>query len=130
LGVGEEAGGGRRKPINLAGAFEALVAAIYLDQDLETARVFILKNYGPRIQQQAGQTADSNYKSRLQEIIQAERQATPIYHVIEASGPDHDRWFKIEVRVLDEALGRGEGKSKKAAETAAAQAALQYLGRD
>ena len=127
LGIGEQACGGRQKPINLAGAFEALVAAIYLDQGLEASRNFVLKIFGPHIHRQADQVAGTNYKSRLQEMMQAERQITPSYHVVEASGPDHDRLFIIEARICDEVLGRGSGKSKKAAETAAARAALEQL---
>jgi ribonuclease III len=127
LGIGEQAGGGRQKPINLAGAFEAVIAAIYLDQGLETARVFILQRFGPQMHIQADQMAGTNYKSRLQEIMQAERQITPSYQVVESSGPDHDRLFVIDVKVFDEVLGRGSGKSKKAAETEAARAALEHL---
>jgi ribonuclease-3 len=127
LGIGEQACGGRQKPINLAGAFEALVAAIYIDQGLEASRDFVLKMFGPQIHRQADQVAGANYKSRLQEMMQAERQITPSYHVVEASGPDHDRLFSIEVRIGDEVLGRGSGKSKKAAETAAARAALEQM---
>jgi ribonuclease-3 len=127
LGIGEQAGGGRQKPINLAGSFEALIAAIYLDQGLETTRRFILKMFGPEIHKQADKVAGANYKSRLQELMQSERQITPSYQVVEASGPDHDRLFIIEVKIGDEVLGSGSGKSKKAAETEAARAALKRL---
>ena len=129
LGIGEQTGGGRRKPINLAGSFEALIAAIYLDQGLETTRSFVLRQFGPKLHRQADELAGANYKSRLQELMQSERQVTPSYHVVEASGPDHDRQFISEVTVLDEILGRGSGKSKKAAETEAARVALHKLGR-
>jgi ribonuclease III len=127
LGVGEEAGGGRQKPINLAGAFESLIAAIYLDKGLETARTFILNSFGPQVHQQAGQAAGANYKSKLQEVMQAERQITPEYQITSASGPDHDRNFTVEVRVGEEVLGQGSGKSKKSAEMEAARAALKNL---
>ncbi len=127
LGIGEEAGIGRQKPVNLAGAFEALIAAIYIDQGLETARRFILKMFGPEMYKLADQTAAANYKSRLQEKIQAAYQITPAYQVIETSGPDHDRFFVIEVKAGDKLLGRGSGKSKKTAETAAARSALENL---
>jgi ribonuclease III len=129
LGIGEQTGGGRQKAINLAGSFEALVAAVYLDQGLETVRAFVLKLFGPEMHKQADQVAGANYKSRLQEMMQAERQITPSYQLVEASGPDHDRLFIVEVRVSDEVLGRGSGKSKKAAETAAARSALEKLGQ-
>jgi ribonuclease-3 len=127
LGIGEQAGGGRRKPVNLAGSFEALIAAIYLDQGLQTARAFILNMFGPQIHRQADQAASTNYKSLLQEKIQAEFQVPPAYEVVESSGPDHDRLFIIEVKILDKVLGRGSGKSKKAAETEAARDALEHL---
>jgi ribonuclease III len=130
LGVGEEAGGGRQKPINLAGAFESLIAAIYLDKGLETARVFILQAFGPQVHQQADQAAGTNYKSKLQEIMQAERQITPEYLIISASGPDHDRIFTVEVKVRNEVLGQGSGKSKKSAEMEAARSALKSLNRN
>jgi ribonuclease-3 len=130
LGVGEQAGGGRRKPVNLAGSFEALIAAIYLDQGLETARAFILNMFGPEIHKQADQVASANYKSLLQEKMQAELQITPVYEVVKASGPDHDRLFIIEVKIVDRILGRGSGKSKKAAETDAAREALEHLNKE
>jgi ribonuclease III len=127
LGIGEEAGGGRQKPINLAGALEALIAAIYLDQGLDSTRQFVINLYGPQIHSRAGQVVVANYKSRLQEVMQAERQVTPTYYVVEASGPDHDRLFVIEVRIAEEVLGRGSGKSKKSAEMEAARSALEQI---
>ena len=128
LGKGEEAGGGRDKPINLAGAFESVIAAIYLDRGLETARKFIIKLFGPDIYKQAHQGAGADYKSRLQEILQSQHQITPSYQLTNATGPDHDRQFTIEVRAGETVLGHGTGKSKKAAEMAAALSALEALG--
>jgi ribonuclease III len=125
LGNGEEAGGGRDKPANLAGVFEALIAAIYLDRGLNTAEDFILTLFNPEIFKQALRGAVMDYKSRLQEIMQAERQITPEYLLINATGPDHDRQFTVEVRIRDTVLGRGKGKSKKAAEMEAARIALE-----
>jgi ribonuclease III len=130
MGKGEESGGGRDKPANLAGAFEALIAAIYLDQDLKIARDFILKLFGPEIHKQAHRGAETDYKSKLQEIIQSERQIAPSYQVIEAKGPDHAKLFKVEVKIGDEVLGVGTGKSKKMAEMEAAHAVLKTLDRD
>jgi ribonuclease III len=125
LGNGEEAGGGRDKPANLAGVFEALIAAIYLDRGLNIAEDFILKLFKPDIFKEALQGAVTDYKSRLQEIMQAERQITPEYQLINATGPDHDRQFTVEVRIREIVLGRGKGKSKKAAEMEAARIALE-----
>jgi ribonuclease-3 len=130
LGNGEETGGGREKTANLAGAFESLIAAIYLDQGLESARRFVLNLFGPEIYQQAHRGAGTDYKSKLQEIMQAQRQITPNYVLIEAVGPEHDKQFTVEVWAGVEALGRGAGKSKKLAEMAAAKVALQKCKTD
>jgi ribonuclease-3 len=127
MGKGEEAGGGRDKNANLAGAFEALIAAIYLDRGLKTARSVILKLFGPEIHKQANQVAETDYKSKIQEIIQARWQQTPDYVLLEAAGPDHDKLFSVEVRAGNMVLGAGTGKSKKAAEMAAAKMALEKL---
>jgi ribonuclease-3 len=127
LGRGEESGGGREKAANLAGAFESLIASIYLDQGLEEARVFILRLFGPEIHKQAQQVAGTDYKSQLQEIIQAQQQQTPSYILIEAVGPDHAKQFTVEVTIGRTILGRGTGKSKKTAEMEAARVALEHL---
>ena len=127
LGNGEEGGGGRNKPANLAGAFEALIAAIYLDRGLDAARNFITRLFGEEMYDLAQQALTTDYKSKLQEIIQAEKQITPIYEILEAIGPDHARQFTVEVRAEDQVLGRGTGKSKKAAEMEAARIALKNL---
>jgi len=127
LGKGEEASGGRRKPVNLAGALEAVTAAIYLDQGAVTAKDFILRLFNRELQKVVSRGAEVNYKPQLQELIQAREQQTPAYYVIEARGPDHDRKFTVEVRVGDTVLGRGSGRSKKEAETEAARSALERL---
>ncbi len=127
LGKGEEASGGRRKPANLAGALEALIAAIFLDRGLSTARDFVLRSADKALNKMPSQGVEADYKSQLQEIIQARQQQTPTYKVIEAVGPDHDRAFTVEVRVGDTVLGRGSGKSKKVAETEAARSALDRI---
>jgi ribonuclease-3 len=125
LGKGEEAGGGRRKPANLAGALEAAIAAICLDQGLTATKDFILRLLNPGLGKIVSQGLVVDYKSRLQELVQARGQQTPVYRVIEATGPDHDRRFTVEVKVGDAVLGRGSGKSRKAAETEAARMALE-----
>jgi ribonuclease III len=127
LGVGEEAGGGRQKPANLARALESLIAAIYLDGGLELARESILKLFGPEIWEQAQEGAGTDYKSKLQEIIQAGQQVTPDYQLIKATGPDHARQFTVEVKAGNTVLGQGTGKSKKAAEMDAARVALKKM---
>jgi ribonuclease III len=130
LGRGEEAGGGRDKPVNLAGAFEALIAAIYLDQGLKAARGFVLDLFGTEMYRQAHEGAGTDYKSKLQEVMQAERQITPDYHLLNVVGPDHDRQFTVEVRIGENVLGRGKGKSKKIAEMEAARIALEKQQRE
>ncbi|MFC1892502.1 ribonuclease III [Chloroflexota bacterium] len=124
LGKGEEASAGRRKPTNLAAALEAVIAAIYLDQGLATTRGFILRLFGTELEKVISQGGAAEYKSKLQELTQARWQLTPAYHVVEAVGPSHDRIFTVEVRVDDTLLGKGSGKSKRAAETEAARSAL------
>jgi len=127
LGKGEEASGGRLKSVNLAGALEAVIAAIYLDQGTATAKNFILRLFNTELQKVVSQGAEVDYKSQLQEFIQAREQQIPAYYVIAAKGPDHDRRFTVEVRVGDTVLGRGSGRSKKEAETEAARSALERL---
>jgi len=130
LGKGEEASGGRRKPANLAGAMEAVIAAIFLDQGFNATRDFILRLMAKELKKALSQGIEPDYKSQLQELIQARHQQTPTYQVLETVGPDHDRRFSVEVRVGDTVLGRGSGKSKKLAEIEAARAALDQLPTD
>ena len=125
LGKGEEASGGRNKTANLAGALEAVMAAISLDQSPATTKNSILRLFQPELEKVISQGAGVNYKSQLQELIQARGQPTPVYYVIEIKGPDHDRRFTVEVRVGDTVLGQGAGKNKKLAETEAARSALE-----
>jgi ribonuclease-3 len=130
LGKGEEASGGREKPANLAGALEAVIAAIFLDQGASAAGDFILKLMAKELDRAIRQGIEPDYKSQLQELVQARQQQTPSYRVIEATGPDHDRSFTVEVRLGDTVLGRGSGKSKKSAEEEAARSALEQLPTD
>ncbi len=127
LGKGEETSGGRRKPANLAATLEAIIAAIFLDQGSSTARDFILRLLDAELQKAVSQGTGVDYKSELQELIQARERETPTYHIIEATGPDHDKTFTVEVRLGETVLGRGSGKSKKIAETEAARSALEKL---
>ena len=130
LGKGEEASGGRNKDANLAGALEALVAAVYLDKGLETTRDFLLKLFEAEIENPGEQGNCVDFKSQLQQIFQARKggdKETPVYYIVEETGPDHKRVFTAEVKVREALLGRGSGKSKKIAETEAAKAALEKL---
>ena len=127
LGKGEEASGGRHKPTNLAGTLEALIAAVFLDRGLVNARDSIIGLFDKELQQIASQGVGVDYKTQLQELIQSRQQPTPVYYIVEAAGPDHDRRFIVEVRVGDSVLGTGAGKSKRMAETEAARLALERL---
>ena len=130
LGQGEAKGGGRNRPTNLARAMEALIGAIALDQAPETCRKVVLRLLATDIDLLKAGKHPLDYKSRLQEIVQAKGRpsGTPTYHTIDTQGMAHDRWFRIEVRLGDEVLGQGEGKSKRYAETEAARDALEKLG--
>ncbi len=127
LGKGEEASGGRRKPSNLAGALEAVIAAIFLDQGLTATKESILRLFNEELERVVSRGAEVDYKSQLQELTQAEQQSVPIYQLVEAVGPAHDRRFTVEAKIGDTVLGRGSGKSKKTAEAEAARSALQRL---
>jgi len=127
LGKGEAASGGRDKSANLAGAMEAVIGAIFLDQDSTTARNCILKLSDVELEKVISRGAAIDYKSTLQEFIQAREQRTPTYYVIETTGPDHSKTFTVEVRLGGAVLGRGSGKNKKVAEAEAARSALEQL---
>jgi len=127
LGKGEEASGGRRKPTNLAGVLEAVIAAIFLDQGLTITKGFILRLFNEEMEGVVSRGVEVDYKSRLQELIQVQQQSAPVYQMVEAVGPAHDRRFTVEVKIGDTVLGRGSGRSKKTAEAGAALSALQRL---
>ena len=127
LGKGEEASGGRDKSANLASALEAVVAATFLDQNLPTARNLILRLLEKELEKVINQGGPVNYKTQLQELVQARGQPLPVYHLLEAKGPEHEPQFTVEVRSGDTVLGQGLGKSKKQAEAEAARAALESL---
>ena len=122
LGRGEELGGGRTRPSVVSDAFEALIAALYLDGGLENARRFIL----PFLTE--GKTAEEDYKTRLQEVIQQNPEEKLHYEVESESGPDHDKRFGVAVYLNSNCIARGEGRSKKSAEQHAAREALKLLG--
>lgn len=124
LSKGEEAAGGRRREANLACAFEALVGAIYLDQGLPATRRFLQRFIESEGGNRTVPCLDKDPKSRLQEVVQGKYQRTPRYRTIAEEGPDHAKIFTVEALMGDQVLGRGSGRSKQAAEQAAAQAAL------
>jgi ribonuclease III len=127
LGKGEEASGGRAKVPNLAGAMEAVIGAVFLDLGMRVAKSCTLRLIRPEYQADVETGVAPDYKSRLQELIQGKSQKTPVYVLVDASGPDHAKTFVVEVRLGDGVLGRGSGKNKKMAEAEAARDALRSL---
>jgi ribonuclease-3 len=125
MGKGEEAGGGRQKPANLAGALEAVIAATFLDRGLAVARKLVLGWLAGQLQVVMENSRNVDYKSQLQELVQSKYHTSPSYKMIEATGPDHAKTFTVEVQIGNRVLGRGSGKSKKAAEMEAARRALE-----
>ena len=122
LGKGEEAGGGRERQSILADAVEAVFAAVYLDGGMEQIRGLIhrvLLSRAPAAEER------KDYKTTLQEIVQRKIGQQLTYHMVEESGPDHNKTFVFEVRLNGEPIGRGGGHSKKEAEQAAARDALE-----
>ena len=128
LSKGEEQSGARERDALLADTFEALIAAIYLDQGLETAKVFVNLLFEQQIEAIETHGLALDYKSQLQQRIQAERNITPRYLVVAEHGQDPRREYTIEVLAGDTRLGTGQGLSKQAAAQAAARAALEQLG--
>jgi ribonuclease-3 len=125
IGRGEEASGGRERASTLADAYEALIGAIYLDSDLETARKFILAQAKPDLDEIAQEPIDINPKGHLQELLQSISPRSPSYELISESGPEHDKTFVVKCVWENMVLGQGSGRSKKQAETAAAVDAMK-----
>ncbi len=124
LGKGEELSGGRTKVSLLANAYEALAGAIYCDSDLQTASSTLLPVLKNEIRKYTDMRRFRDYKSDLQEYTQNKLVCIPIYKVIKETGPDHEKQFEVVVLIQDKILGRGNGRSKKEAEQAAAKMAL------
>ncbi len=127
LGHGEESGGGRARSANLEDAFEALIGALYLDGGMEPVRRLLQELIEPEAVAVLAADSDKDAKSRLQEWAQARMGVTPSYAIVAESGPDHAKTFVAEVFLDQQAAGRGEGRSKQAAERAAAKQALEIL---
>ena len=127
LGEGEAARSGRRRPSLLASSFEALVGALYLDLGYTPTRTWLVALAAPEIEADLPIGTLKSPKSRLQEYTQQRGGRRPIYRIVDATGPDHAKLFRIEVLVDEAVIGVGEGNSRRAAETAAAEAALGGL---
>ena len=127
LGRGEEQRGGRTRPSIVSDAFEALIAAIFLDGGLEPASRFILRFVREELDT-GERSAFVDYKTMLQEIVQKNPEEKVSYVLVEENGPDHDKHFVVEVRLNSNVIGRGEFRSKKGAEQLAAKEALELMG--
>ena len=129
LGKGEDKGGGRERVSILADAFEAVLAAIYLDGGMESARKHVLRFVLKELENEhIGVFKD--YKTALQEIIQRNPEESVSYVLTDEFGPDHDKQFTVEVHLNSNTIGKGMGKSKKQAEQMAAKQALHLMGED
>ena len=123
----EASAGGRQRPTILADATEAVIGAVYLDGGFQAAADVIHRLVLAGSEEILSRRSRRNYKSRLQELIQASHKSPPRYRVVSSAGPDHDRRFEVVVTFEGRILGRGEGTNKKAAEQMAARAALDNL---
>lgn len=124
LSRSERASGGEKKDSILVGSFEALIGAIYLDKNLDAVKSFIVENF---FKKEKIIFRDVDYKTKLQEIAQKKYKTLPVYTVIKEEGPEHDKTFISEVRIMEKVLGIGKGKTKKQSQQLAAKQALQNL---
>ncbi len=125
MGVGERNAGGHLNERNLAGAFEALLGAIYLDQGLTPASGVVLRLLEEELKEIKERGLPADYKSLLQQRVQSQGISAPVYRTISAQGPAHRLAFAVEVVVGSQVLGQGSGSSKRAAEQEAARQALE-----
>ncbi len=128
LGKGERRTGGNEKPRLLASCLEAIIGALYVDGGFEAVENVVTSMFESKLGQvDISSQFQNDYKTRLQERIQEHFKQTPIYDVIEESGPDHDKHFIVEVKIDERSLGQGAGSSKKQAAQEAARLALEGL---
>ncbi len=129
LGKGEDKGGGRERDSILADAFEAVLAAMYLDGGMDIARTHVMRFILPELFHKDDEVF-KDYKTALQEIIQRNPEESVSYTLVGEEGPDHNKVFEVEVRLNSNTIGKGKGKSKKQAEQMAAKQALQLMGAE
>lgn len=127
LGRGEELSGGRTKKTILADALEALIGAFYLDSGYKAVYGFVSRFIVPEIIRVLDNRHYQDYKSLLQELSQHLTKTYPVYYLVKRSGPEHDRFFWVEVQVNGQTFGPGMGRNKKSAEQAAAKMAYETL---
>lgn len=130
MGRGEVSTGGRNRDTVLAGAFEALLAGIYLTLGIDKVRHFLAEHLAPELERVVAGGLHKDYKSVLQETAQRRLRTTPRYLTVKSYGPDHAKRFVVEVVVGDRALAKGSGGSKQAAQQEAAKQALIVLERE
>ncbi len=128
LSKGENLSGGRKRNSILGDAFEALIGAIFLDSDYYTTKKVVLKFLENKIHHLDEIEGVADYKTEFQEHIQSIHKVTPKYTLLETTGPDHDKKFRVSVSVNDEIIAEGVDKSKKRAEKQAAKKAMEKLG--
>jgi ribonuclease-3 len=129
LGKGEKATGGEYRPSVVSDAMEALIAAVYLDGGFDEAEKLIIGFIRDKAEEVVKTRMTEDYKTALQEIVQKNHEEVLSYRLKSESGPDHDKRFAVEVLINSNVLACGEGKSKKAAEQAAAKLALELMGQ-
>lgn len=125
MGRGEESTGGRQRSSALSDAYEALIGALYLDSDYVTVRRMVLAEAREHLESLEVEDNNANPKGRLQEILQAIAPLSPVYEIVDQSGPEHSKEFIARIVWEGKELGRGSGRSKKDAEVHAARQALQ-----
>lgn len=129
FGKGEENAGGRDRKSILADAFEAFLAAIFMDGGIEPAREFLLPYIKKSVNRIISNGNLRDYKTLLQQFVQQNKGDILEYHLIKESGPDHNKVFEVEVSVNTNVIGKGKGSSKREAEQVAARAALELFGQ-
>jgi ribonuclease-3 len=127
LGKGEEITGGRGKSSLLANAFEAILAAIYLDGGYEQAKNFVLRNLTVKIDKLVTNNFVFDFKTKIQEVAQSQFGVLPKYETHKEEGPEHKKVFEVKVFINDKLFGSGRGKTKKAAAQKAAEAGLKKI---
>jgi len=127
LGKGEEKLRGNKKPSILADAFEAVLAAIFLDSDFQTAQEFVIRNLEEKIIQEIQSAGGKDHKTKLQELLQGRGVERIVYEIVAENGPDHHKEYVAVVKIKDKVLGQGKGNNKKEAEQNAACEALSNV---
>ena len=130
LGRGEDATGGRTRPMNLARALEAVIGAVFLDRGYARTRDWLERLLRPELEALGGGELQEDAKSRLQHTAQALYGTTPRYRVVSAEGPDHDKVFTVQAVIHQRSIAAGQGRSKRSAEKEAAQMALQTIAQE